>query len=125
MNGNDTIDGGADNDLIYGGFGNDWITGGAGNDTISQTANDGADKFFFDSNFGNDVITNFGNGDEIWLKANLNGSGITSANQVTSHVTDGTVGYTLITIGSDSIRIEGISAADFKAAISTWVKITP
>ncbi len=124
--GNDTLWGGDGDDVLYGGSGNDFLVGGAGNDTL--WGGSGNDVFFFDSNFGNDVIADLAAGDQIWLKADINGSGIASASDlVTQGLVSGGVengkAYTLIQIGSDSIRIENMDAEAFKAAIATWVKI--
>lgn len=145
-NGNDSLAGEAGQDLLYGGSGDDTLLGGLGNDYLSgSSGNDflsgdggndallggsGNDVFFFDSNFGSDVIKDIGAGDQIWLKAGLNGSGITKAADVKALLGGGVdpnsgMPYTTITIGSDVIRIENMDQATFEANISTWVKIQP
>ncbi|MBX6745840.1 MAG: calcium-binding protein [Acetobacteraceae bacterium] len=134
--GNDTISGGSGDDLLNGGAGNDVLTGGSGNDVLiggmgddTLTGGSGSDVFYFDSNFGHDVITDLGKSDQIQLQANLNGSGISSVDDVAAHVTGGVgaggVKYTLITIGTDTIKIQGVDKDDFLHNISTWVKIVP
>jgi len=149
--GNDFVAGGDGNDALYGGEGNDSLFGGAGNDSLfgetgddslfgqsgddylvggagndSMWGGDGNDVFFFDSNFGNDVINDLSGGDEIWLKADLNGSGITSAQDlIDQDLVSGDATHTVIQIGDSSIRIEGMDVDAFKAEISTWVKIQP
>jgi Ca2+-binding RTX toxin-like protein len=122
--GNDELSGGSGNDELDGGHGDDTLVGGGGDDEL--TGGPGDDVFYFDSNFGSDVITDLSGGDEIWLKADLNNSGISSAADVADHVTGGVengVSYTLISIGGDTIRIENMDADAFKVDISTWVKI--
>lgn len=128
--GDDTLLGGLGQDSLSGGAGDDFLDGGAGNDTMY--GGEGSDVFFFDSNFGNDIIKDFGTGDEIWLKAGLNGSGIGSANDLVSqgHISGGvdpatSQPFTTITIGSDTIRIDGIDSSTFSANVSSWVKVQP
>jgi Ca2+-binding RTX toxin-like protein len=122
--GGDEVDGGDGDDTLFGGGGDDTLIGGWGDDELHGGSGD--DVFYFDSNFGSDVITDLSGGDEIWLKADLNNSGISSAADVADHVTGGVengVSYTLISIGGDTIRIENMDADAFKVDISTWVKI--
>jgi Ca2+-binding RTX toxin-like protein len=121
--GDDFLNGYRGNDFLMGGAGNDTLIGGAGNDTLIGST--GNDAFVFDSNFGNDVIMDFGKaGDELWLSKNINGSGIHDAADLQSlGMISGTSTYTVITIGSDSIKIMGVSKDDFLANMSTWVKI--
>jgi Ca2+-binding RTX toxin-like protein len=124
--GDDTLGGEDGDDLMFGQSGSDQLVGGAGNDTLWGGSD--SDVFYFDSNFGQDVIKDLSAGDEIWLKADINGSGITDVSQLLDLVTGGTMGgkpFTEITIGSDKITIEGIDSASFKASIATWVKIAP
>jgi Ca2+-binding RTX toxin-like protein len=126
--GNDTLLGGADDDMLSGSTGNDYLSGDGGNDTMFGGT--GNDVFFFDSNFGNDVIRDLGNGDQIWLKADLNGSGIAKASDVKAFLQGGTdpgtgMVYTEIKIGADVIRIDGMDQATFEQQIATWVKIQP
>jgi Ca2+-binding RTX toxin-like protein len=132
--GNNLADGGEGNDVVFGAGGTDLLMGGNGNDTLIGGGGDdgliggnGNDAFLFDSNFGHDVITDFGKGDQLWLAHDVNGSGICKAADLASHVTGG-VGmdgakYTLITIGEDTIRIEGMDKDDFLHKLSDWVKI--
>lgn len=107
--GDDTLGGEDGDDLMFGQSGSDQLVGGAGNDTLWGGSD--SDVFYFDSNFGQDVIKDLSAGDEIWLKADINGSGITDVSQLLDLVTGGTMGgkpFTEITIGSDKITIEGI-----------------
>jgi Ca2+-binding RTX toxin-like protein len=124
-NGNDLLSGYNGSDLLWGGNGNDTLIGGGGDDGL--IGGNGNDAFLFDSNFGHDVITDFGKGDQLWLAHDVNGSGICKPADLASHVTGG-VGmdgakYTLITIGEDTIRIEGMDKDDFLHKLSDWVKI--
>lgn len=110
--GADRLDGGKGNDVLYGGEGDDTLIGGLGNDT-----------FVFESNFGEDVISDFvGGKDQIWLQANINNSGITNPMDLENYVT-GNNNSTVITIGEDSIRLEGVGKDDFLAHLNQWVKI--
>ncbi len=118
----DTITGGAGDDTIFGQSGDDFIAGGAGDDQL--WGGEGADVFYFDSNFGSDVIRDFGAGDQIWLASNLNGSGIGSAQDLVDlGLITGSATETIITIGSDSIRIEGQDVNSFIASINSLVKV--
>ena len=132
--GNDTIVGGSGDDFLHGQDGNDMLAGGSGNDELMGGAGDdtlfggtGADVFAFDSGFGQDVISDFGPGDRINLATNLNGTGIASAADVRSMVTGGTTEtgskFTLITIGTDTIRLEKVDHNEFVAQIDVWVKV--
>jgi Ca2+-binding RTX toxin-like protein len=85
--GADEMDGGAGDVALFGGPGDDTLTGGLGDDGL--TGGPGDDVFYFDSNFGSDVITGLSSGDEIWLRADLNNSGISSPADVAAHVTGG------------------------------------
>jgi Ca2+-binding RTX toxin-like protein len=119
--GDDNIAGGSGNDVLLGGSGNDFIVGGSGNDLMFGGTGD--DTFFFDSNFGNDVIGDWNPGDEVWLASDINGSGIADASDVLPFVSSGGANVTLIQIGGDTIRIEGIDASVFTANINSIVRI--
>jgi Ca2+-binding RTX toxin-like protein len=125
--GADSLDGGAGNDMLVGGAGNDSLFGGAGNDTLFGGS--GADVFAFDSGFGQDVISDFGSGDRITLAPDINGSGIHAAADLVAlgMVSGGTTAagtkFTLITIGSDTIRLEKVDQNDFINHIATWVHV--
>jgi len=121
-NGDDSLLGGADDDYLFGGNGADLLDGGAGNDVLEGGT--GNDLFRFDSNFGNDVITDFGAGDQLLLKSGLNGFDINAPQDLIKlNLVSGDSSHTLIQIGGDSIRIEGMDVAAFKAAISSIVKV--
>jgi Ca2+-binding RTX toxin-like protein len=137
-NGEDTLDGGDGNDhlagdngadLLLGGDGNDTLSGGNGGDTLVGGAGDdallggtGSDVFSFESGFGHDLIDDFGQGDQLMISADINGSGIYKASDLAQFVS-GNGNHTMITIGGDSIRLEGISADDFLHHLTNFVKI--
>jgi Ca2+-binding RTX toxin-like protein len=132
--GRDSLFGGADDDLLEGGRGADLLVGGKGDDTILGGGDDdlllggrGEDSFVFDSDFGHDTLADFGEGDQIWLARDINGSGITAAADLAPWITGGVSSdggaYTLIRIGEDSIRIEGVDKDDFLSNLNAWVKI--
>jgi Ca2+-binding RTX toxin-like protein len=97
--GNDIIDAGANNDTVIGGLGNDTMNGGAGNDT-----------FVFGPGFGNDVINGFdanATGGQDLL--DISGFGITAGTfDTTVSITD--LGAdTLVTIGGQTITLNGVN----------------
>lgn len=125
--GADSLYGQDGDDLLVGGSGADLLIGGAGND--SMVGGSGGDVFAFDNGFGQDVISDFSAGDQLNLAADLNGTGITTAQDLVDNgmITGGTTAsgtqYTLITIGTDTIRLEKVDSADFISDIDTWVKV--
>jgi hypothetical protein len=68
------------------------------------------------------VIMDLAAGDEIHLARDINGSGIESAADLASLVT-GDATSTTITIGTDTIRIQGMDKDEFLSNISNYVKI--
>jgi Ca2+-binding RTX toxin-like protein len=119
-NGDDFLNGYAGNDFLMGGTGSDTLIGGEGSDMLMGGV--GSDVFFFDTNFGNDVITDLAAGDQIHIKAGLNDLPINSVADIAGLVT-GDANGTTITIGENTIRIEGMDKDAFLAQISDWVKI--
>jgi Ca2+-binding RTX toxin-like protein len=135
-NGDDTVLGGSGDDSLYGQAGSDYMLGGSGADLLMGGAGDdtmfggtGADVFAFDSGFGQDVISDFGPGDQINLARNLNNTGIAApADLVTmGMVSGGTTAtgtkFTVITIGTDTIRLEKVDHTDFINQIATHVHV--
>jgi Ca2+-binding RTX toxin-like protein len=123
--GDDTLLGGEGEDTLFGGLGDDVVNGGEGDDVLSGGF--GNDVFFFDVNFGNDQIVDLGAGDQIWIKAQ---GGVSDLGDLAGLISGGvdpvtTQPFTLITIGSDSIRIDNVDSAAFEANLATWVKIIP
>lgn len=126
--GADSLDGGADDDVLVGGAGADTLVGGAGDDFL--TGGPGEDSFYFFDGFGDDVISDLRAGDSIFLQANINGSGLTTASDLLdpsiASVTGGVdagVKFTLISIGGDSIRLQNVDVNDFTSNINSFVKI--
>ncbi|AYC33285.1 heme peroxidase [Pseudomonas cavernae] len=112
---NDALDGGDGDDMLDGGAGNDSVTGGAGNDIM--LADSGNDIFVFGAGFGQDMIIGFdavaGGGQDLLNVASYGFTAVTFASNV-SIAAD--VADTLITIGGDSIRLVGVSAANVTVA---------
>ncbi|SIS50466.1 beta strand repeat-containing protein [Phaeovulum vinaykumarii] len=113
--GNDYLDGGASNDrleahegndVLIGGDGYDTLYGGTGNDTM--TGGTGwTDYFRFEDSFGNDVITDFEDGyDRIDL------SSVTGISSISDLTITQSGANTLITYGTDTILLTGITATD-------------
>lgn len=100
--GADKLYGGADNDLLYGGVGNDYLDGGVGNDTLTGGA--GNDLFIYSG--GNDIITDYGTGQDTIC---LNSDGFSAALSGSD---------LLLTIGSGSIRLQGVYSTEHDTEIS-------
>lgn len=97
--GNDTLIGGSSTDYLYGDTGNDTYTG-----------NGGFDYFLHDNTFGADTITDFTQGDDVMI---IRTAGVASmANIVITQ--DGA--DALLTMGANSIRLTGVTAANLTAA---------
>jgi Ca2+-binding RTX toxin-like protein len=108
--GNDTLLGGAGIDTLNGAGGNDVLDGGAGDDTLIGGA--GADIFRFSAGFGHDIIADFqaspvGGQDLL----DISGLGITAATFAGSVKIAASGTSTMISIGTDSIRLAGVGAA--------------
>ena len=105
--GNDTINAGGGDDIVIGGAGNDSLNGGAGNDT-----------FVFGTGFGNDTISGFdaigGVGAQDFLRLDPT-LGITAANFASSVTIAASGANTVITIGTQSITLLGVAAANVTA----------
>jgi Ca2+-binding RTX toxin-like protein len=129
--GKDTVVGGSGDDWVSGGRGDDVLGGGAGRDTLSGGANDdtlsgGADSdtFYFESGFGRDVVLDFRPGDDvIAIKANINGTGITSTSQLAGRIESDDTGA-VINLGSgDQIKLVGVSSEDLIDNLSSYFRI--
>ena len=101
--GNDTLSGGAGDDTMTGGTGNDSLTGGAGNDIFS-----------FASGFGIDVIYDFTAGVATDDLIDLSYTGITDFGALYGNIAD-VSGNAVITIGSDTITINGVVKSQLNA----------
>lgn len=85
----DTINGGVGNDELYGNGGNDELNGAENNDSLHGGVGD--DRYIFGDNGGNDVILHFegagqAGGDVISIQSNINGTGITSVDQILGRI---------------------------------------
>ncbi|WP_338847350.1 calcium-binding protein [Massilia sp. W12] len=106
LNGNDVLGGSALADTLDGGVGNDTITGAGG-----------ADIFRFNAASGQDVLTDFNRaqGDKIWLKSNLNSSGIVNAADVLSRAS-GVTNAVIDLGGGHTITLTGVAAGSLIAS---------
>ncbi|WP_338847351.1 calcium-binding protein [Massilia sp. W12] len=106
LNGNDVLGGSALADTLDGGAGNDTITGAGG-----------ADIFRFNAASGQDVLTDFNRaqGDKIWLKSNLNSSGIVNAADVLSRAS-GATNAVIDLGGGHTITLTGVAAGSLIAS---------
>lgn len=99
--------GGGDNVLI-GGSTTDYLYGDAGNDTYTGNAH--FDYFLHDHDFGSDTITDFTQGDDIMI---IRTAGVASMSDIVFSQ-DGA--DALITMGANSIRLTGVTAANLVAS---------
>ena len=104
QSGNDHIEGGRNNDTIHGGSGNDHIQGDAGTDIL--TGGTGNDIFFFLRDFDNDTITDFEDGIDLIHFRSI------PPRDADTVIISQSGSDTLLQIGTDSIRLENINAAD-------------
>jgi Ca2+-binding RTX toxin-like protein len=112
--GNDTLLGGAGNDTLNGGAGNDVLDGGIGNDTMTGGA--GSDVFQFLAGFGHDIITDFSSNPVVGVDLlDMSSLGITAATFASSVTIAASGVNTLITIGANSIQLNGVAAATVSA----------
>lgn len=145
LQGDDTVLAGSA-DEVSGGDGNDLLdargstaailSGGAGNDTLisgintTMVGDGGNDTFQFSAGFGNDTITSFqiiGNAagtDQLVFSAGTYGGSVNvaSAADVVSHATVSGSGV-LITLGTDTIKITGITLAELQAHPTDYIKV--
>ena len=122
-NGNDRLGGGDQDDVLNGGDGDDVLFGGAGNDTLvggngndTMTGGAGSDIFIFANNWGQDVITDFAAlapAERIDLRPV---SAITSWADLAANHLSQVGGSSVITVGANTITIQGITNAQLDAA---------
>jgi len=121
-NGADTLLGGSGDDTLLGQGGQDMLIGGAGDDVMAGGG--GADAFGFEDGFGNDLIIGFQIGsDVLQIAGNINGSGVSLPGDVVPFVTADGFGNAVISLGSDSITLQGVTVGDVTANIATIVQI--
>jgi Ca2+-binding RTX toxin-like protein len=120
--GNDALFGGDGADSLQGGIGNDTIMGGTGDDVLSGEG--GSDAFAFDDGFGNDLIVGFQIGvDILQIASGINSLPIANPADLVALISNDGMGNAVITLGSDTITLQGISPADLTANIGTAVQI--
>jgi hypothetical protein len=128
--GNDFLAGGGRNDVIDGGAGSDTINAGAGNDTITGGAD--ADLFVFSSFFDGeaDIITDFEDGIDSFLirrfdpdtgVENINNGGNGLAGFVAAMNIVDTASGAQMTVGGNTILVEGITAAQLTVDDFTFI----
>ncbi|WP_137703373.1 lipase family protein [Marimonas lutisalis] len=111
--GNDTLDGGTSNDILVGGRGNDVLIGGDDNDTIQ--GNQGDDVFVFADGHGVDIVLDFEATND---NEKLDFSGLSTMNSfadVEAAATQQGNDVLIITGGSSSILLQGVSLSDLGA----------
>lgn len=112
----DHLDGGAGDDSLWGNLGGDTLSGGAGADTLA--GGDGNDLFSFTNSDGADVITDFVAGqDTIGVSANINGTGIASADDMLSRVSSDGSGNAMLDLAEgNSVTLIGVAPSQIDAA---------
>lgn len=129
--GDDVLDGGSEDDVLIGGKGNDLLIGGDGNDFLAGNAGadtllggSGEDTFYFESGFGRDVVLDFRPGEDvIAIQANINDSGITSADDLVERISSDDTGAVIDLGNGDQIKLVGVSTEDLLSNLSDYVKI--
>jgi len=123
--GNDALAGGNDNDILIGGkgadqlwgeIGNDYLIGGASSDTLVGGAGD--DTYVFSLGDGADNLVDFSG-----INTIVFGSGISIGNIKLNTIGEGGI-YTLKYSVSDSITIDGLSAAYLKYQFADGTMMT-
>ncbi|NGM19509.1 calcium-binding protein [Roseomonas stagni] len=123
-NGDDTLNGGSGDDSLSGGRGDDFLVGGSGDDGMNGGTGD--DVFAFDDGFGHDLILGFTIGtDTLQITSGINGSSVAAPADLISggHVGADSFGNAVITLGSDTITLHGISVSDLTSNIDTIVQV--
>jgi len=95
------------NDTLIGGSATDYFYGDAGNDTY--TGNGNTDYFLHDNTFGNDTITDFAIGTDVMI---VRTAGVADMGDIVI-TQDGA--DALLTMGANSIRLTGVTAANLTA----------
>lgn len=120
--GQDTLLGGAGNDSIRGGDGADVIGGDAGDDELRGGA--GSDTFVFSDDFGHDLIIGFSIGtDTLEIPAGINGSAVAAPGDLLALISADGFGNAVITLGGDTITLQGLTVGDVTANIGSIVSI--
>lgn len=109
--GKDDLSGGGGNDKLWGNSGSDTLDGGAGNDIL--IGGKGGDTFIFSS--GADSIKDFDTDQTGELIDLSNAGGIRSFDDLITHHTADISDGVLITDGSNSLLLEGVTTAELQA----------
>jgi len=96
------------NDTLIGGSATDYLYGDAGNDTYTGNAH--FDYFLHDNTFGADTITDFTQGEDVMI---IRTAGVASMADIV-FTQDGA--DALLTMGANSIRLTGVTAANLVAS---------
>lgn len=140
LNGDDTLRGNGGDDVIFGGLGSDVLRGGAGEDWLvgdngadrliggagddTMDGGNGPDSFEFDDGFGHDLILGFQVGtDTLQIASNINATGVAGPADLLPLVSADGSGNAVITLGTDTITLDGITVADLTANIGSIVQI--
>ena len=120
--GDDLIAAGTGDDRLIGGSGDDTLVGGGGNDTME--ADSGADTFEFDDGFGHDLIIGFHIGDDTLQIANgINGTAVAAPADLLPLISADSFGNAVITLGGDTITLQGITVGDLTANLGSIVQV--
>jgi len=117
QNGSDTLFGGQGDDTLYGGAGADSLAGNRANDHLFGGT--GADSFVFSTNGASDTVYDFNlaEGDRIRLGANINGTGVTTAEQMLSRIGVDATGNAVIDLGAgSSVTLIGVAPGELNAS---------
>jgi Ca2+-binding RTX toxin-like protein len=129
--GNDTLIGGNQDDTLVGGAGDDVMngdgfsqqSGNAPGDGGTGTSSGNQDVFYFDNGFGDDVILSFELGkDVLQIESGINGTGVTDVSQLSGLITE-VGGNAVISLGSDSITLVGVTKDQLIANLNDAVDI--
>jgi Ca2+-binding RTX toxin-like protein len=115
--GSDTLFGGQGDDTLYGGEGADSLAGNRANDHLFGGA--GADSFVFSTNGAVDTVYDFNlaEGDKLRLGANINGTGIATAEDVLARVGVDATGNAVIDLGGgNSVKLIGVAPSELNAS---------
>ena len=118
---NDELYGGQGSDVMYGGQNEDTLVGGAGNDTMF--GNLGSDVFLFDGADGADVIADMTISDSIQITSGINGLDITTTADLTSLISSDASGNAVITLGTQTITVTGVSSTTLISDIDNYIQI--
>ena len=109
--GDDSLEGGADDDMLLGEEGNDTLVGGTGDDWLAGGS--GNDTFVFEAGHGNDTIQDFTDGEDMIDLSAFND--ITGFTDLTITNDDGTAVIDLSSHDGGEIRLEDFDSSNLSA----------